>query len=78
MHPSTDPTNRDPRHETYRRLSLFAERADARYSAVIKARTGKTRWTLSKTDETIPEIVEAYREKRNADEAILTFMRTTR
>lgn len=61
-----------------RLLYIRAEQADARYSAVIRARTGGDRWTLTPEQERIPEVREAYREKRNADEAWLTFLRTSR
>jgi hypothetical protein len=65
-------------HETYRRLMILAEQAEARYSAVIKARTGLDRWTMTREQEAIPEIAEAYRAKVTADEAVCTFIRTTR
>mgnify|MGYP006951219927 CR=1 FL=1 len=65
---------------TARTLYTLAEQADARLTATIAARTNgkRDRWTLTSTDLLIPEIREALRAKRNADEAWLTFLRTTR
>lgn len=61
-------------------LYYAAERADARLSEVIASRTNskRTRWTLTAADYLIPEIREALREKMNADETWLTFLRTSR
>lgn len=66
------------RRKAGRILYTLAEQADARYTETIKARTGRSRWTLTTDDERIPEIQDAYREKINADQAWLTFLRTTR
>jgi hypothetical protein len=68
----------NPLHATYKTLMTLADQAEARYSAVIKARTGLDRWTLTREQEAIPEIAEAFRAKVTADEAICTFIRTTR
>ena len=61
-------------------LYTLAEQADARYNETIQSRAGqhKTRWTLTPAEERIPEIAYAYRQKRNADEAWLTYLRTSR
>lgn len=66
------------RRRAGRILYMLAEQADARYTATITARTGRSRWTLTADDERIPEIQDAYRQKINADQAWLTFLRTTR
>lgn len=59
-------------------LMTLAEQADARYSETAKSRTGAYRWTMTKAQRSIPEVQDAYRAKVNADEAWLTFMRTSR
>ena len=66
--------------KTARRLYTAAEQADARLSATIAARTNgkRDRWTLTAEDKRNPEIREALREKLNADEVWLTFLRTSR
>lgn len=56
-------------------LYVLAERADARLTAVIAARTGRTRWTMKAADEHITEIRYALQAKLAADEAWLAFMR---
>jgi hypothetical protein len=62
------------------RLYTLAEQADRRFSETVKSRTyGKRdRWTMTGEDLLIPEVREAYRAKVNADEAWLTFLRTSR
>lgn len=47
-------------------LYALALAADARYSAACKA-IGRTRWTLTKTEEQIPAIRDAYHAKVDAD-----------
>ena len=61
-------------------LNTLAEQADARFSETVRARTNgkRDRWTMTATDAKIPEVHEAYRAKVNADEAWLTFLRTSR
>jgi hypothetical protein len=59
-------------------LYTLAEQADARLTETLKSRTGRTRWTMIASDYLIPEVREALLAKLNADEAWLTFMRTTR
>lgn len=59
-------------------LFTLAEQADQRYSATVHARTGKTHWTLSRDEALIPEIRDAYHAKVTADEAWLTYLRTSR
>jgi hypothetical protein len=62
-------------------LYTLAEQADARLTATIAARTNgqRDRWTMTAADlVNNPEIREALREKMNADEAWLTYLRTTR
>ena len=58
-------------------LYALTEQADARFSEVVKSRTGRTRWTMRPDDQRIPEVADAYRAKVNADQAWLTFLRTT-
>jgi hypothetical protein len=66
------------RARTARTLYGLAEQADARYSAVVAARTHgrRTRWTLTPDEARHPEIAAAYAAKVAADEAWLTFLRT--
>lgn len=66
--------------ETAKRLYTLAEQADARLTATISARTGgkRDRWTLTAEDLKVPEIREAMRDKINAGDAWLTFLRVTR
>jgi hypothetical protein len=59
-------------------LYTLAEQADARLSATLTSRTGRDRWTMKAADYQIPEVREALREKLNADEAWLTFLRHNR
>ena len=61
-------------------LYVLAEQADARFSETIKSRTGgkRNRWTMTAQDMLIPEVFDAYRAKLAADEAWLTFLRTSR
>ena len=61
-------------------LYTLAEQADTRFSATIAARTNgkRDRWTMTGTDLMCPEIREAYKAKLNADDAWLTYLRTSR
>lgn len=61
-------------------LYTLALQADKRLTATIAARTNnkRNRWTMTADDRLCPEIREAYRAKVNADEAWLTYMRTSR
>lgn len=59
-------------------LYTLAEQADARLTETLKSRTGRDRWTMIASDYLIPEVRDALRAKLNADEAWLTFMRTSR
>ena len=61
-------------------LYVLAEQADARFSEAIKSRTDgkRDRWTMTAKDMLCPEIREAYRNKLNADEAWLAFLRKSR
>ena len=61
--------------QTTRTLYMLALQADARYSATVTARTGRTRWTMRPEEEQIAEVREAYRAKVNADEAWLMYLR---
>lgn len=56
-------------------LYIRALQADARFSETCNGR-GVTRWTPNAL--LFPEVADAYRVKVNADEAWLTFLRTTR
>ena len=57
-------------------LYTLAEQADRRYSATVYARTGKTRWTMTRDEERIPEVRDAYLAKVRADEAWLSYLWT--
>lgn len=62
-------------------LYTLALQADARFAAVVSARTqGKRdRWTMTSADMlNNPEIREALRAKLNADDAWLTYLRHSR
>ena len=62
-------------------LYTLAEQADARLSSTIAARTNgkRDRWTMTADDLMMqPEIREALTVKFAADEAWLTFLRTSR
>jgi hypothetical protein len=59
-------------------LYTLAEQADARLTETLKSRTGRDRWTMKAEDYKIPEVREALNAKLNADEAWLTYLRTTR
>ena len=61
-------------------LYTLAEQADARFSATIAARSNgkRDRWTMTAQDWLYQEVREAYREKLTADDAWLTFLRTSR
>ena len=58
-------------------LYTLAEQADERFSETVRSRQGQkvTRWAA---DMRIPEVREAYKAKLAADEAWLTFLRTSR
>lgn len=58
-------------------LYTLALQADARFTAVIAARTDgkRDRWTMTAADMMIAEVREAYRAKLVADDAWLTFLR---
>ncbi len=61
-------------------LFTLAEQADARFSATVAERSGgkRDRWTMTADDLMSHEVREAYRAKITADEAWLTFLRTSR
>lgn len=61
-------------------LFTQAEQADARFSEAVRSRSNgqRDRWTMNATDWLIAEVRDAYREKVNADEVWLTFLRTNR
>ena len=59
-------------------LYALALQADARLTETIKSRTGRTRWTMHRADERIPEIASALQAKYTADENWLMYLRTRR
>ena len=59
-------------------LYVLACQADARLTETLKSRTGRDRWTMKAADYLIPEVREALRAKLDADQAWLTFLRTSR
>ena len=67
-------------NKTAETLYRLAEVADVRLSATIAARTDRKRdrRTMTAADLLVPEVRDALREKLNADEAWLTYLRTSR
>lgn len=56
-------------------LYLAALAADEHLNTVLKARTGRTRWTMHANDFLIPEVKTALQAKYAADAAWLEAMR---
>ena len=64
--------------QTNEQLYGQALQADTRYSATIAARTDgrRDRWTMTAQDRALPEVQAAYRDKVQADEVWLMWLRT--
>jgi hypothetical protein len=59
-------------------LYTQALQADEHLTAVLKAKTGRDRWTMQANDYKIPEVADALRAKYAADDAWLNAIRQSR